>query len=284
MPIDERLRSGLASNTALLVPDVETALVTTYGRTRRRQRVRRSALALAAAAAIAVTAWAVDLSGLDDDAVPVVPVVPAPRTPTDLVGVQGPLEPGSYSMAVWGQGYAADPLPRAILELPEGYFSNGGYVIDAGLDGVTDDQLGDISVWHVVQVLTDPCRRRTAADVGPTVPDLARALTHQTGPSTRPKPVILDGHRGLTLEVTIPPDTDLSRCTNGQYSLWTAEPRDGSALSQTTPGLVNRLWILDVDGTRLVLLASLYPDQTDELHQEQTTIAEAVRFEPASQP
>ncbi len=48
-----------------------------------------------------------------------------------------------------------------------------------------------------------------------------------------------------------------------------------------TPGVVNRLWILDVDGTRLVVVASLFPDETDELHQEQTAIAESIHFEPA---
>jgi hypothetical protein len=43
--------------------------------------------------------------------------------------------------------------------------------------------------------------------------------------------------------------------------------------------MVNRLWILDVDGTRLVLAATLYPDQTDALHHELTTVAESVHFE-----
>jgi len=228
---------------------------------------------------VALTACTSDDPDTRTEAAPPAETQPADE-PTDLVDLQGPLEPGTYSLALWGQGYAG-PLPRAILELPEGWFSSGGYFLHAGLDGVTDDQLGAISGWHPVQVLTDPCRRRTAADVGPTGNDLARALVDQTGPSTQPQPVVLDGHRGLTLDVTIPPDLDPNRCTRNQYSLWRTESRGDSALGQDTPGLVNRLWILDVDGTRIVLLASLYPDETEELHQEQTTIAESVHFEPA---
>lgn len=278
MPIDERLRTGLAANTEHLLPDVEQALSTTYGRARSRRRIRGAVLALATAAAVAVTAWVVDLPGFGDGALP---VTPAPPAPTDLVGRLGPLEPGVYSLAAWGQPAASEPLPRAIMDVPAGYFSNGGYDIDAGRDGATDDQHGNISVWHVTQVLADPCQRDTAADAGTSVDDLARALVDQAGPSTRPRPVVLGGHRGVTLDVTIPTDTDLSRCTNAAYSLWRTEPRGDSALTQDTPGVVDRVWILDVDGTRLVLLATLYPDETDELHQQQTALAETARFVPA---
>ena len=122
--------------------------------------------------------------------------------------------------------------------------------------------------------------RRSAVDAGPTVQDLARALIRQAGPSTRPEGIVLDGHPGVTLDVTIPPDIDLSRCTGDEYSLWRTERRGDGALTQDTPGLVNRLWILDVDGTRLVLVADLFPDQPAALHQELTTIAESVHFEP----
>jgi hypothetical protein len=221
-----------------------------------------------------------DPSPVSDDAPTTPPSeTPVDAAPTDLVGVQGPLEPGRYSMAAWGQNeQAGGPLPRAVLDVPEGYFSNGGYVVDAGLDGVTDDQRGDLSVWHAVQVLADPCEPGSAATVGPTVEDLARALVRQAGPSTRPRPVVLDGHRGLAMEITVPPDADLTRCPFAEYSLFRTEARGDSAYSPTTPGLVNHLWILDVDGTRLVVVAALYPDEDPALHQEQLAIAESIHF------
>ncbi len=197
--------------------------------------------------------------------------------PTDMLGMQGPLDPGLYSIPAWGMDEATSP--RVIFDVPEGYHANGGWVIDSG-DGVTDDQYGGITVWHVLQVLTDPCHRRSAVDAGPTVQDLARALIRQAGPSTRPEGIVLDGHPGVTLDVTIPPDIDLSRCTGDEYSLWRTERRGDGRLAQDTPGLVNRLWIVDVDGTRLVLVADLFPDQPAALHQEQATIAESVHFEP----
>jgi hypothetical protein len=278
MSIDERLRTGLARNTEHLLVDPRTELEATYSRARRRQLTRRGAVAVAAVAAAAVTAWVVTLPDPDEDPQPVAPT-PAP---TDLVGVEGPLEPGLYALAAWGEKKQTGPLPRTILDVPEGYFSNGGYALDAGHDGVTDDQPGEISVWHAVQVLTDPCRGGTATDVGPTAEDLAEALARADGPSSQPRPVVLDGHRGLSLEVTVPPDTDLTRCTGNHHTLWRTEPRGDSAYNVTVPGVTSHLWILDVDGTRLVLVATLHPDQTDELHHEQLSIAESARFEAGS--
>ncbi|HEX6150460.1 hypothetical protein, partial [Nocardioides sp.] len=197
MSIDERLRTGLADNTDHLLPDVEHELATTYGRVRHRRLVQRGVLAVAAAAAVAVTAWAVDVPRIGDDAVPVVPV-PAP---SDLVGVTGALEPGVYALAVWGAN-DAEVLPRAIVDVPEGYFSNGGWIIDAGSDASSEaDQYGVMQVWRVDRVLNSPCRIDTATAVGPTVEALARALVRQHGPSTTPIPTELDGHRGLYLEV-----------------------------------------------------------------------------------
>ena len=57
----------------------------------------------------------------------------------------GTLDPGTYSMAAWGET-DAEPLPRAIVDVPEGYFSNGGYVIDAGQDAFEPEELGAVQV------------------------------------------------------------------------------------------------------------------------------------------
>jgi hypothetical protein len=197
----------------------------------------------------------------------------SPAGPIDMKGYHGALEPGSYSMAAWGESRRSGPLPRAILDVPEGYFSNGGYVIDAGGPGELD-QYGEVMVWYVDRVPTDPCRSATLTDVGPTVDDLARALAQQRGPSTRPRPVELAGHRGLQLEVFIPPDMTIARCPDGQYSLW-------EGLEQGPTDLVNHLWILDVDGTRLVVLMTQFPDQLDGQLPELIAIAESIRFQPA---
>lgn len=271
MSIDERLRTGLVGNTDHLVPDVERELASTYGRARER-RLRRGGLALTAVAAVATAVVWYGNVPATRDAEPVAPD-PAPRSAADLVGVEGPLEPGRYSMAAWGESRKSGPLPRAVLQVPQGFFSNGGYVIDAG-DGLTDDNFGEVMVWHVEQVPTDPCRPRTSAEVGPTVDDLAQALVRQRGPSTQPRPVTLDGHRGLQLDVTIPAQADLASCPNG-YAVW-------KDLDQNPTQQVDHLWILDVDGTRLVVLVTEFPHQPDGQLQKLIAIAESIHFESAT--
>ena len=269
MSIDERLRAGLVRNTDHLLPDVEQELATTYARVRVR-RVRRGGVALAAVAAVATAIVRYgDVPALRD-AEPVAPD-PAPRSATDLKGVEGLLEPGTYRLRTFG-------VPsRAIFEVPEGYHSNGGWIIDAG-GGSEPEQLGVVQVWRVDRVLGTPCRRRTAATVGPTAADLARALVSQSGPSTQPIATELDGHQGFYLEVAVPPDADLDACAGGEYPLWLVG-RDSGPWHSDRPGIVHHLWILDVDGTRAVVAASNYPDQPAPQHQELIDIAESVRFE-----
>ncbi|WP_432478670.1 hypothetical protein [Nocardioides sp. GXQ0305] len=269
MSIDERLRTGLAQNTDHLLPDLEAELESTYDRARVRG-VRRGAVALAAVAAVATAVvWYGDVPALRD-AEPVAPD-PAPRSATDLKGVQGSLEPGTYRLRTFGV------QSRPVFQVPAGYFSNGGWVIDAG-GGSEPEQLGAVQVWRVDRVLDTPCRRRTSETVGPTAADLAREVASQRGPSTRPVPTELDGHRGSYLEVTVPADTDLAACPGGEYTLWLTG-RDSGPWHSDRPGIVHHLWILDVDGTRTVVVASNYPDQPAAQHQELIDLAESVRFE-----
>jgi len=273
MSIDEQLRTRLAAGTEHLVPDLELELARTLRRAHHRRHVRTAGL-VAVAAAMAGVAWLVGVPGADRADRPVDPV----RTPdtsvtgaSDLVGYRGPLEPGRYSMAAWGPE-GQDRLPRALLEVPEGYFSNGGWAVDAGGPGESD-QWGEVMVWPVTRVFTDTCDTTRTTRVGPTARDLARALADQQGTTTtKPRPVTLDGHRGLYLEATT--DATNAGCTS--RALWRSSP--DLVYAQDVGELVHHLWILDVDGTRLVVAVSNYPDQTPAQHQELIDIAETIHF------
>jgi len=272
MSIDEQLRTRLVAETEHLVPDLELELARTLRRAQRRRHARTAVVA-AVAAAVAGVAWLAGVPGADRADRPVDPA----RSPdssitgaTDLVGYRGPLEPGRYSMAAWGPN-GGTTLPRAVLEVPEGYYSNGGWAVDAGGPGEIE-QLGEVMVWPVTHVFTDPCDTRPAR-VGPTLRDLALALTDQTGTTTtRPRPVTLDGHRGLYLELT----TGATHAGCTRLDLWHSAPDND--YGQDTGGIVHHLWILDVDDTRLVVAVSNYPDQTPAQHQELIDIAETIHF------
>jgi hypothetical protein len=273
MSTDEQLRTRLATATEHLVPDLDMELARMLRRSHRRRRTRTVGV-VAVAAAVTGFAWLVGVPGTERSQGPVGPVgtPDSSRTgPTDLVGVRGPLEPGRYSMAAWGPD-GDTRLPRAIVEVPRGYFSNGGWAVDAGGPGESD-QWGEVMVWPVARVSADTCDDTPTTRVGPTVRDLARALADQTGSTTtEPRPVTLDGHRGLYLELTTP-DTNAG-CTS--HALWRSSPE--LVYGQDTGRIVHHLWLLDVDGTRLVVAVSNYPDQTPRQHQELIDIAKTIHL------
>ncbi len=279
MSIDERLHTGLNANTEHLVPDLDLELGSTLRRAHRRSRARLAGTSLVATAAVAGAAWLGGLPGVDRGARPVDPVK-TPDTarvqPRDMAGLEGRLEPGTYSMPVWEDVDGAG-LPRVLVELPEGYFTNGGWVIDAGSATLEPDEFGEVSVWQVGRAVPDPCTSTEQAALGNGVRDLARALVSQPGQTTTtPRRVTLDGRRGLYLEVTAPRDAELAGCDGGKYALWATG--SDSVYGQDTPGVVNHLWILDVDGNRLVVAVANYPDQTEEQHRELLDIARTMRF------
>lgn len=275
MSIDHRLREGLADNTRFLAPDVDRDLAVVLRRARSRRHGLVAVAVAALVALVAAVAWFGTQGRPDPD---VAPAVPRPTTPRDLLGYEGALTPGEYALHVWGERPRSRPLPRAVVTVPAGYFSNGGFVLDAGREGTAEwDDYSVVQVARVDQVLSDPCDVATAEVVGPTVTDLAAALVRQSGPSTRPVPIRLDHHDGLYLEVTVPRGRDLTACTGGEYPLWRTGP-DMLHAHSDRPGIVHHLWVLDVDGTRVVVDASSYPEQTPAERRELVAIAESVRF------
>ena len=78
--------------------------------------------------------------------------------------------------------------------------------------------------------------------------------------------ITVDGFEGKQIEFTVP-DYDENECREGRFGLWKEDSpwgvRNGAApdLWAQTPGQHNRVWILDVDGTRLTILTG-YPPNT----------------------
>jgi hypothetical protein len=199
----------------------------------------------------------------------------ASGTPRSMEGVNGALEPGAWVVPFWGK----DPgsLPRAVVEIPEGYGSPGGWVVDRGADG-HPDEYGSVSFWTVQDVVRDPCEGVTTFDPGPSVRDLARALGSRPGvPAARPERVTVDGRSGLYLEVNFPVDrSQLAGCHSSQYALWRTDA--GDFYGGDVAGTVSRLWILDVDGTRVVMVADTTPGEDAAATAEVLGIAGSAHF------
>ena len=105
-----------------------------------------------------------------------------------------------------------------------------------------------------------PTIARLDPPVGPTVDDLATALT-SFGPfevSSPPRDVTVSGYQGTYLELTIPSDvssTFFSACEESELRSWAAPLNGGEPFSgyEAEAGMHEEFWIVDVDGTRLVI-------------------------------
>ena len=146
-----------------------------------------------------------------------------------------------------------------------------------------------VSVWDVEKVPRDACHWRGNLDEpGPTVDDLVGALVAQkTRIATEPIDGTLGGYSGQYLEWSVPADmvvtgdADFHGCDspgNGHLDLvgWFSN-LDAEQYAQVA-GQVDRLWVLDVDGQRLLVDAAYSPDASQADRSELDQVAESIRF------
>ena len=196
------------------------------------------------------------------------------------------LDPGTYAVDV-------DSLrPRPVVDLPSGFsFDTSPEVAsfdrlakpDCTLSALAcrrtpDEPSGPggrlkVGFWNGEQILIHPnlCGRfEDFKHPGPSVDNLATTLTELPGfRATVPAPVSLGGYDGLYVElVTVAPSCP---------AFWLTS-RDTGLADDAVRGHVERLWILDVEGGRIVVEASHEPGATEEQVAELTRIVESVRF------
>lgn len=148
-----------------------------------------------------------------------------------------------------------------------------------------------LSVWDVVQVPSDPCHwQGSMTNPGPTVEDLVQALVAQrTRNATKPAKVTLGGYSGVYLEWSVPHDmvvtgdADFAGCDawpdNGHLDFVSWLSTGEGERYQQVAGQVDRLWVLDVEGQRLVVDATYSPDATEVDRAELEQVAESLQFE-----
>ena len=185
------------------------------------------------------------------------------------------LTPGRYAI-----GFSSDQAdaPMVLIDVPAGWGAgDDGYEI-----GAEGDDGRHFDTWTVAKVATQPCGDTAWVDPGPRVDDLADALAAlPVWESTRPAPMTVGGHEGVFMELNVPADIP-AKC-QGELLSW----RDHLSGTQGIgPGKPQRLWIVDVDGHRLMLIAGYFPGPegpTPKQVDEMTQMAEGATFVDADQ-
>jgi hypothetical protein len=191
-------------------------------------------------------------------------------------------------------------LPNIEITVPDGWTSDDGWVVRNGV--VNTPHWVAVQFWDVDEVYAHPCHWRDGLiQPGPTVADLATALADQPlRDATEPVDIVVDGFEGVQMELSVPADMPARRYELGDdvyadflgcdrdevvgdraFKSWTGVPGSwgGSERYQQGPGQVDRLWILDLDGERLVIDATYLPSTDAQDRGDLWQVMESIRFE-----
>jgi hypothetical protein len=151
-----------------------------------------------------------------------------------------------------------------------------------------------VTPLFVGNVYTDGCHwhgSELSPAVGPTVDDLATVLFTQEGPgASPPTAVTVGGYPGKKVELSIPEGLDTTTCdsdspgSDPHFGRFVFDRGYGAHPYLYGDGQHNTIYIVDVDGTRLVIDAMYLPGVSAADRAEQDQIVASIRFEssPAS--
>jgi len=189
-----------------------------------------------------------------------------------LTPFAGMADPSTVCMAGIMPACTEDPADDSIsvtLTVPAGYAGAGGRPLILGPAGDTA-----LIILRGSWLYSDPCHSTPPPDVevGPSVDDFANALAdHPMLDATTPVDITLAGYAGKYVDLQLP--HDVATCTD---NFWPFEP------GVYAQGADHRwhLWILDVDGIRVVIQAMDYPHTSAAQKAELQGIVESIEIEP----
>jgi hypothetical protein len=201
------------------------------------------------------------------------------RGSTILASGTEALPAGTYVLDLDALTVGAERLPNITITVPDGWSNIEGWGVNTG--SKRGDRWMGITFWDVDEVYAHPCQGSRTIQPGPTVADLAKGLAKQPlRDATEAVDVVIDGIQGLQLEWSVPADFDFSTCGDGYFDSWTAASGSwNGGRYQQGPGQVDRLWILDVDGERLVVDAMYMPSADAMDRHELWQVVESIGFE-----
>ena len=197
--------------------------------------------------------------------------LPTPRG-TLVVGDPVQLQPGTY--------ITADPfLVRVTLTVPGGWDGKLGGPYAAYLSRLYGP--GEVLFFVFDNVYADPCdygKGLLDPPPGSTVDDLTAAWATMPGvAATAPTAVTLGGYSGKQFAITAPANFDGCALGPDGYSIFQLPL---GAIWTMVPDQRDRVWVLDVAGQRLVVVAPEQPDQTPQDKAEVQGILDSIRLAP----
>ena len=254
--------------------------VKTTDPTEPRQKRPMRALVAGLLAAAAVVAIVLVASRQDNDVTPTdepSPIVP-PTTPARaLFGKQYErFVPGTYFV----DNFDGTPTARVFVTLGAGWTNKG--------DGwaITNDDIGYITFSRPDAVFLDACHSSDGYYPGPltTLDGLVTALSEQGGwvDVTSPSDISVDGYAGKAFQRTAP--AVFSDCSTAPefppFPSWeNVDENGGKGWSYYKPGEIETLWVLDVNGTIIIVNTRLLAGHPTSAPAEFAAVLDSIRID-----
>ena len=191
----------------------------------------------------------------------------------------GPLAIGRHPLTVQG-------VPLS-FSLPTSGWSvdvNGFIIKDTAVAGTQPAFL----FRSPVNIYSDPCTQTPLSPpAGPSAADLAAAISTAHGTdATEPSDVTVGGRAAKYVVLTLPEDSGCFGEDPNHFYLWYNDCAGTPSVNAencyrygTAAGDTIRLWIIDVDGARLVIEAETRKSASSEVQQELQQIVDSIQFE-----
>jgi hypothetical protein len=198
-------------------------------------------------------------------------VTPAPSPSATATGAPWP--------RTWEVAGFGEPTPffvKATIDVPsplwDVQYSSGGTM--AGL--WAKSQAAIMGLSRFVRPFEDPCALPLAmVDVGPSVDDLVDALANAPVQVSAVTETLVDGYPAWQMTFTAPPSRE--GCEDGHFFLW----RWANGFNHgVAPGDETTAWVVDVEGTRVLIAAGTGPDTTPQEAAELRQAIDSITLEP----
>ena len=258
----------LLDREARRVDETSDALGSVLRRRDRKRRKQRIAAGLVGIAVFVAAVWVVTTGGSFHNAqTPAVPgASPSPPPPgVDLQELERTVGGVTFSFNV--------PITHRVFE--SSWEPKAGISINKSIVGPQGAEAMFFWTSFPDDKRTDPCAR-----LFPSAIDLAAAVATATGTELveGPSDVTVGGYPAKHVVLTVREDLG---CDPGFFHTW-HDPMGGALFTGTTVGDTIRVWIVDVDGTRLFLEAVTTEQADFDLEREIEQIVESIRFESAA--
>lgn len=190
------------------------------------------------------------------------------------------IEPGRYFTEFKGYRYTFTVPDRDFPAEFIGWTSAADFdrwVVLWDGSGEVPNAAGMVIYSNVSTLYTEACQwLGSAITPGPTVDDFATALAALDGfESTEPTDVTVAGYQGKRVRITAPADVDIASCYLSQYQSF-----EGVSSAFGSPGQTNDVRILDLDGTRYLVVTHYQTGTPAEARAELDRMVDTLEIEP----